>query len=189
MILATLASALLLVSAAPVQASSSTAAPSAPTLAWLVGRYPGSTVVAPDTIRIAPGVLLSLPTTAAKNSTNSEKVIAKAGGSWNTCTYKYLCLFSEARYSGYKLSLYNCGFVDLGRIDFPGGGKWNDKMSSFVNNQTNDTKSSFYNWDGQYSWDIATLYDDGTGVNWFYALSYLANLGDSNDQIDGARVC
>jgi hypothetical protein len=196
----------------------------------LLAQYPGSTVFSSDTIRIAPGVLLTLPadhpanlpvvspgsraastvaaSTASRGSTpaysgvNPAKPAEPSGPAapgtgvvtpdayYHNCAYYYLCLFSESDFTGYKLSLYYCGFVDLGRINFPGGGKWNDKTSSIVNHQTPNTASGFYNWDGVSQWVYVTglwsygsfgEYDDGVGI--------MRSLGPDNDIIDGVHVC
>lgn len=96
------------------------------------------------------------------------------------CAGGYLCLYSENDYQGEMLALYDCGFVDLGQIDFPGGGKWNDRMSSYINNQTGGTTSAFYNWGGSWVW-----YFDSTAYD---ARSELDSIG-SNNIIDGVSVC
>ena len=100
------------------------------------------------------------------------------------CAYQYLCLYQHASYQGYKIRFYTCAFMDLGKISFPTGGYWNDKMTSFINNQTNGTVSHFYNWNGSTSnWDKkfsneAFWFDPNVGPSY-----------GANDIIDGVRVC
>ncbi|HZM74859.1 MAG TPA: hypothetical protein VFC19_03985 [Candidatus Limnocylindrales bacterium] len=136
----------------------------------LLDRYPGSVVVSADTIRLAPGVLLTLPT--------ASTVI---GPQAYSCAYEWVCLYSEANGEGYKLSFYYCGFEDLGRWDFPSGGKWNDKTTSIYNHQTDGTYSIFYNWNGVNAWDqlfglTAPRTRNLVGTS-------------NNDKIDGIHVC
>jgi hypothetical protein len=160
----------------------------------LLDMYPGSVAVAPDTIRIAPGILLSLPAgypadkpVPAVDSSKSSAAASFSGGgtvspmsAWS-CSYLYLCLYSEDGGLGYRLSLYYCGFVDLGTINFPGGGKWNDKASSAYNHQSPNATSYFYNWDGVYRWVQVGSLQPG----WIESFV----VAGINDIIDGVHVC
>jgi len=82
--------------------------------------------------------------------------------------------------SSYFLGLYFCQWENLGTRSYSGGGHWNDKMSSFVNNQTFDTYTSFHNWNGTNAWIFR--FDS-------YALDIVGNLGTNNNVIDGIQVC
>jgi len=103
-------------------------------------------------------------------------------------------LFSEPGFSGYRLSLYYCGFADLIQYNFPTGGYWNDRTSSIVNYQSSGTLSDFYNWDGRHNfvW-LACLWSyPETGGNTACGTSSpgaVQNLGADNDTIDGVHVC
>ncbi|MCT2278083.1 peptidase inhibitor family I36 protein [Micromonospora chalcea] len=182
----------------------------------LMELYPGSEVVSEDTLRIAPGVEISMPADQPRNQrVLSKKAVAAqlaatkpvrpappvppqgpttklaereslaaAGGTYLDCAYEYLCLYQNASYGGYKIRFYTCAFMDLGKISFPTGGHWNDKITSFINNQTPGTVSHFYNWNGSTSnWDKKF----SSEAFWFDP-----NIGPSygaNDIIDGIRVC
>jgi hypothetical protein len=100
------------------------------------------------------------------------------------CPYYYLCLYDMQNmdYRSYMLGLYYCNFEDLGRWGYsgPGRGHWNDKTRSYVNNQTDNTMSSFHNWDGVSRW--VWLFNS-------YALDWQYSLGANDRIIDGVRVC
>ncbi|WP_329019545.1 hypothetical protein OG271_10200 [Micromonospora rifamycinica] len=175
--------------------------------------YPGSEVVSEDTIRIAPGIELSIPANqprgkrvlsreeveaalAVPNSTRpaapvppqlkankqAKSGLVAAGETHYGCAYERVCLYSDAGFvTGYKLSFYTCAFVDLGGVNFPTGGKWNDRMSAYVNNQTDGTTSIFYNWNGASNWSVmfSTV-----------AIDWNSNVGSTyNDKMDAIRVC
>lgn len=189
----------------------------------LMELYPGSQVVSEDTLRIAPGVDISMPAdqprdkrvlskeavkaalaspnpvrpaaslpasaptgakAPARSSKPADRNFAAAGGSVYTCEYKYLCIWADAGYiAGYRIRFYDCAFMDLGAINFPTGGKWNDKVSAYVNNQTDGANTYFYNWNGVSSW----IYLFGsTALDWH---SNLAADTPYNDKIDGVHVC
>jgi hypothetical protein len=144
-----------------------------PALRALMKQYPGARVVDADTVTIAPGVDLSLP---APTSGAGVRAAASVG-----CNYRYLCLFSEPNYEGYRLDLYDCGFIDLGSLKFPYGSnsRWNDKMTSFIDNQTPNTVTNFYNWDGRWVELIR--------ISPWFAVSQLD--WTINDTTDGVHVC
>lgn len=154
----------------------SSAASSGVTLQSLLTWYPESTVVSSDTIKIAPGVLLSLPSDGHRHMS----AISTLAGTVHGCSYEYLCLYSDINFGGYKLSFFDCVFENLGDISFPGGGRWNDKMSSWVNNQTPGTYSTFSNWNGQDAFIFVAdsyAYSENSWVGWY------------NDIVDGVQVC
>ena len=181
----------------------------------MIELYPGSQVVSEDTLRIAPGIEISMPADQPRDqrvlskqevaaelaayrparpapaappqgSTKrlGERASVAAGSTLWDCAYQYLCLYQNASFGGYKIRFLQCGFMDLGTISFPTGGKWNDKVTSYINNQTTNTTSIFYNWNGvERSWDYlfsssATNYDYNIGTSRGY-----------NDIIDGVHVC
>lgn len=112
----------------------------------------------------------------------AEPATLVAEPSYYGCYYEYLCIYDSANMppSSYMLGFYFCGFKDLGGYTFPPGGRWNDKTSSYVNNQTSGTDSSFHNWNGSSAW--VHLFDSE-------ALDWLGNLGSHNNVIDGIHVC
>jgi hypothetical protein len=145
--LAGLAVGLAIVSAAPAAGAApySPAAVSQPGTATsaelidVVQRTPGARWIDADTLELQPGVQLSRVTGDASPAAS--------------CRYLYICLFSGTYHTGYRLDLTVCGGVfNLGNVAYPGGGYWNDKMSSFINNQSTGTVTRFYNWDGVSRW-------------------------------------
>ncbi|WP_018252664.1 peptidase inhibitor family I36 protein [Salinispora mooreana] len=177
----------------------------------LMELYPGSEVVSEDTLRIAPGILLSMPADQPRDKrVLSKEAVKKALASPNPvraaapaepasrvskptegsalladgptikdCAFYYLCLYADANQWGYKIRFYDCKFVDLGTINFPLGGKWNDKMTSYINNQTRGTVSHFYNWDGTSQW--IKLWSD-TALGYSDQVLY-------DNKVDAVRVC
>jgi hypothetical protein len=168
---ATMASAHIMRTHTPLRAHSSA------TLQSLLKWYPESTAVSSDTIKIAPGVLLSLP----PGDHGSSSTPSALAGTVQGCSYEYLCVYSDINFGGYRLSFFDCVFENLGNISFPGGGKWNDKLSSWVNNQTPGTWSTFANWDGSINGfvfvDSSQAFSQNAWVGWY------------NDIVDGIQVC
>ena len=126
---------------------------------------------------------VTLQSRSSESSLAASRVPADVYG----CPSGDLCLYSNANFNtgdfsngGQHLYLYNCASVDLGSINFPGGGKWNDKVSSWINNQTSGTWSFFYNLDNAGN----RLYVDGAPA--YTAKSWV---GWYNDSIDIVHVC
>nr|MDT0663357.1 peptidase inhibitor family I36 protein [Micromonospora sp. DSM 115978] len=179
-------------------------------IASLQELYSGSVIVASDTIKIRPGVFISLPADhdratrvepSGTHRLSSEELDLRSAEApraphgtgkkkspapeYSTladlygCADLHLCLFSGQNFTGYKLSFYYCQFENLGYLAYPGGGYWNDKMSSWVNNQSYDTYSFFYNWNGVDDW----LYVD-------YSIAVTAwGTPPYDNLVDGVHVC
>ena len=174
--------------------------------------YPGSVAVSSNTIRIAPGALVTLPigwpedkpvaaeppsTISPSPTTSTRPAPPPRPGPRNTskppepayspntdyfnCPYYYICVFSDEYAQGYRLALYYCQFSDLSTYNYPGGGVWNDKTSSWSDNQTQNTVAYMYNWDGSTYW--ALIYGP------IYAPSYTGLLGPNNNIIDAVDPC
>ncbi|WP_141723174.1 peptidase inhibitor family I36 protein [Micromonospora matsumotoense] len=98
------------------------------------------------------------------------------------CEYLYLCMFADSGFSGYRIRFYDCIFVDLGGVNYPLGGKWNDRVTSYVNNQSPGTVGRAYNWNGSSFVQLfateALDWNGNIGIGWNY-----------NDMIDGVRAC
>ncbi|MGW0775907.1 peptidase inhibitor family I36 protein [Streptomyces sp. NPDC002835] len=90
------------------------------------------------------------------------------------CSYTWTCLYEHASYEGRRLTWQDCAFNNLSTWGF------NDKASSWHNNQTSGTVTRVYNW---------------TGSSWSQIWSSTAPSRDSyvgssdNDKADGIRVC
>jgi len=107
------------------------------------------------------------------------------------CPQRYLCVFNNIRYNvgttnGTHLNFFTCGNEwDLGRVAYPkrlGGGYWNDKVSSIINNQDGSAVSYFYNYRGANNWQQILQTNPQT---------HRADLRVEtiNDVIDGVHVC
>jgi hypothetical protein len=155
---------------------------------------PGSEQLDERTILVAPGLVMRLPapTLAAGGAADALGVGITPLVLDTYCSSSYLCVFSNSNYGGSQLSFYYCGQEwNLGNVAFPGGGYWNDRVSSIINNQTGSTATSyFYNHISNNNWsriltvsrqtyraDLALVsVEDGSG-------------GSANDKIDGVHVC
>jgi hypothetical protein len=154
----------------PVQLSASTAERQ---LDALEQRNPGSHRIDARSLEIGPGAIIT----------------AAPFGPPSGCNYGDLCVYSEAKDAfpprgGWYLHFTNCGEEwNLGNIDFPEGGKWNDRISAIYNHQTPNTMSYFYNYRGWGGfWDQVLFVNAG---------DYRLNLARDgvNDIIDGVHVC
>lgn len=156
-------------SAAPQHSPASTSQAGTAASAELIdmaNRMPGARWISADTVELQPGVQLSDASDDASSAAS--------------CRYLYICLFSGTDHTGYRLDLTVCGGVfNLGNVAYPGGGYWNDKVSSFINNQSAGTVTRFYNWDGVSRW-----------VYLYSSTAYQARLTVPYDNImDGIDVC
>jgi len=131
----------------------------------LLREYPGSTQVGPHTVMVKAGITVTSPLATVKG-----------------CQFGFLCLWSDAGWSGYRIDFYHCGFYDLGAIGFPSGGRWNDKVSSWINNQTSGTLARYYNYDGVSS--FKQVYADRA----YHSIAGAGDIG-LNDIIDAVRPC
>lgn len=95
----------------------------------------------------------------------------------SSCSYTYLCLWAGAKWSGDKLSFFKCEFRDLGDYGF------DNRLTSYKNNQSSGTRAKFYNWEGGsspwvYKFDSHAYHTEDS----------LANTPWDN-MIDGVQVC
>ena len=129
------------------------------------------------------GLPKTLPAPPAKRNSGTkpaaEPAAAALAASGTDCPEWHLCIYSEQYFYGFRLDFYYCNIVyNLGNIPFPTGGMWNDKLSSWYNNQSWGTYSVFWNWNG-YWW---VQIDDDYAKSAFLNPSY-------NDLIDGLWAC
>ncbi|MGW0232865.1 peptidase inhibitor family I36 protein [Streptomyces sp. NPDC002996] len=90
------------------------------------------------------------------------------------CSYAWTCLYEHRDFDGRRLTWSDCAFVNLANWSF------NDKTSSWHNNQTSGTQTHVYNWTGS-SWSRLWT---STAPSWS---SYVGNT--NNDKADGLWVC
>lgn len=90
------------------------------------------------------------------------------------CSYLWTCLYEHANFDGRRLTWSDCNFENLADWGF------NDKTTSWHNNQSRGTQTHVYNWTGS-SW--ALLWTST-------APSSSSNVGAANnDKADGLWVC
>lgn len=90
------------------------------------------------------------------------------------CSYAWTCLYEHSNFDGRRLTWSDCNFENLADWGF------NDKTTSYHNNQTRGTQTHVYNWTGS-SW--ALLWTST-------APSSSSNVGSANnDKADGLWVC
>ncbi|WP_165942517.1 peptidase inhibitor family I36 protein [Micromonospora sp. KC721] len=105
----------------------------------LLAHNPGSRLAGPDSIITEQGVTLSLP--------SSTKANAKAAGVPDTlCSYEHLCLFSDAEFSGEKLTVgTDCDVFPIWQLKMSNGRYWGNEVSSYINNQKAGTWAFMWN--------------------------------------------
>ncbi|MEV7006416.1 hypothetical protein [Streptosporangium sp. NPDC051022] len=149
---------------------------------------PAAKPAGPNRVEIADGLFLLLPV-----KPGSDAVGASLAAS---CAYKNLCAWEHSDMTGYGLAWEKCGEYNLGGARYPDGAwvgtgasgpKWNDRLSSEINNQTPGRRAEFYNWEGHWQ-----------QVFWTYAYDRRANFaidkrmdngGQLNDIIDMVKPC
>ncbi|MGW4440894.1 peptidase inhibitor family I36 protein [Streptomyces sp. NPDC004596] len=110
----------------------------------------------------------------AKDGSASITMSVPGAAADTSCSYEYLCLWDGANWTGTKLSFTVCAFRDLSDYGF------NDRLTSYKNNQTTGTVSKFYNWEGSWVYKL--------GSTAYHTEDSLANT-PWNNMIDGVRVC
>jgi hypothetical protein len=105
-----------------------------PRLRQLLANNPGATVAGPDSIAIADGVTLSMPSTRSGAAEVDD-----------LCAYEHLCLFEEWDFKGEKLTIdLNCKLQYLGKFKASDGTSWKDRAHSYINNQPAGTWAMMY---------------------------------------------
>lgn len=152
-------------------------------MADVLSRSPGSRQISPNEIEIGPGLIMKFAT----YDVGVQDLEAY-------CSFLYVCVFNNRNFNvgstnGTQLNFTTCGREwNLGNVAFPGGGVWNDKVSSIINNQTTNTWSYFYDHISNNNWKrIASLNAGHHLAN--LALDTAEDDGPLNDRIDGVHVC
>jgi len=156
---------------------------------------PRAREIAPNVVEIDTGLAVLVPP-----SLQSERDISTLAAEGYTdgharCDTYWICMWENSfgQDLGYGLAFYDCQgpseSYDLMSYRYPDGAyvgrgtglRWNDRISSYVNNQTTGTHSWFANWVGD------TLYR----VLDSYAPSYSEDLAylEINDIIDAVHSC
>lgn len=159
----------------------------------IVHSHPGAYKIGPGIVQVQPGVAILISEEMAEPSHVSRH---ETGGVYDACPYLWLCLwenaFSDTRGWGYGIALTECqdgaSFIDLGHESFPdfnitySGPTWNDRISAYINNQSDGTEAWFLNYSDDPGW--LTVWNT-------FAPDYYGNLSlvGINDIIDGVHVC
>lgn len=158
-------------------------------IADVLRRAPGSRQIGPTTIQVAPGLTMELAASRPKTGVVPADLT-------EYCPSLDVCVFNNRNFNvgsldGHQLNYTICGQeVNLGKIPFPGGGWWNDKVSSIINNQTDGTNSFFYDYSGgtNGTWvPIKTLTAPSHSSD--LSLEFDGQGRSLNDRIDGVHVC
>src|SRR5258707_542381 len=70
---------------------------------------------------------------------------AAPASAFKTCNYQYLCVWSDANYTGYTKSFYYCGTVDLLNEYWPGTNVRMYHAGAFANFEATNVSSVFNN--------------------------------------------
>ena len=114
------------------------------TVADILERNPDARQIGPDEVEIAPGVALRLPSRGGGQAVAAE----------SDCLPEFLCGWEHRDRGGRRLRFFNCGSYNLFDMRYPDGArgvpgpKWNDRLSSLLNNQTDGTRAHFYDTTG-----------------------------------------
>lgn len=148
-------------------------------------RTPGATQIDATTIQMAPGFYVGLPAPASPLAVRSPHAVTPHF----TCPLLDVCVWVDSSFTGTYAYFTTCGLEwDLGKSAFPGGGVWNDKISSITNNQSTGVNSYFYNYTGSY-WSQLLDVPSGTHRSNLALDSSDDGTGSPNDRIDGIHVC
>ncbi|MFJ3881855.1 peptidase inhibitor family I36 protein [Streptomyces sp. NPDC090077] len=132
----------------------------------------GAKRVGTDTVQLAPGVSVTV-------ADASRAVPAD----WFNCDRGWLCLWEDSNMNGARINFTDCRRENLGSYRTDKGYTWNDRVTSYSNNQSGNVQSKFY--------------DNGTHVLTEGATGYRRNLSYDkdingnhlNDRIDAVQVC
>ncbi|WP_147376283.1 peptidase inhibitor family I36 protein [Micromonospora radicis] len=150
-------------------------------IADVLKRTPGSRQIGPAEIELAPGLIMQLPPANGG---------ARGAEADPPCPSLYMCAYAHRQYTNPSLNFTVCGREwNLGNYAYPGGGVWNDKISSINNNQSSGTWSYFYDHVGNNNWDRILSVAAGTRRANLALDAAESGGGNANDRIDGVHVC
>lgn len=158
----------------------------------VLSRMPGAKQLDDRTILVAPGLVMRLPAPTPAVAVGAQANDVAPMDLEAYCSQWYVCIFSNSNYSGAQLDFYTCGQEwNLGNVAFPGGGYWNDKTSSIINNQNGSGATSyFYNHISDNNWSkILTALVQTHRANLALDNVEDGSGGNANDKIDGVHVC
>ncbi|UJW30101.1 peptidase inhibitor family I36 protein [Saccharothrix sp. AJ9571] len=136
---------------------------------------PGGVQISPNQVAWQNGkVVLTIPLSGEKFARAAAEPVSALGT--KNCPYTWVCLYDGKDFEGRRLQFSECNeFNDLSSWDF------NDKMTSWHNNQTSGTKARFYNWSNE-EWVL--VYTTPGAESWDGLVS-----SSINNKVDGIRAC
>ncbi|MEV4826869.1 hypothetical protein AB0K25_00860 [Micromonospora sp. NPDC049257] len=150
-------------------------------------RTSGARQISATTIEIAPGLLMNFRSPVKDGARQADSPITALA----SCNIYYVCVYTNRQYGGEELVFTTCGREwNLGNVAYPGGGYWNDRISSITNQQSSGTTSYFYNHNGSNSWSkVVTVASGNYRSNLALDTREDGGSGSPNDIIDGVHVC
>jgi Peptidase inhibitor family I36 len=104
------------------------------------------------------------------------------------CSRGDVCVFEHREFGGYTMHANMCGNYLLGNSSIRPGQRWNDRVSSIVNNSSN--QAIFYNYDGTGdpswigNWDVVIRVDPRSYLRDLSQNAAYEGGGNANDKID-----
>jgi hypothetical protein len=160
---------------------------------------PGAEKINDHTVKIAEGINLILP---PPKSADSPQPLVTQCGNWPAVYH--LCVWEHQLNAvngpGWGLDFYHCDNddVNLGYLRYPDGrrmdtyvqgARWNDRISSFVNNQSWGTTAYFYDWRGSWATIFRSIPFDRRANLALDRAWPSGEMGGANDQIDRVDPC
>jgi hypothetical protein len=154
----------------------------------VLARTPGARQLDATTVEMAPGLVMNFQKPVPDGARQEDFPISTQA----SCNVLTLCVYSDRQYGGNELVFSACGREwNLGNVAYPGGGYWNDKISSITNQQSGSGATSyFYDYRGSNIWNrIVTVAPGNRRSNLALDTREDGVSGNPNDKIDGVHVC
>lgn len=138
-------------------------------------RSPGGRQISANQIAWENGtVVLTFPRPGERAARGADEPVTAKGTA--NCPYTWTCLYEKESWEGRRLMFTECGYIqDLGDYDF------NDKATSWHNNQTKGIRTTVYDWDGN-NWDELWTESRAPSLS-----SHVSRADD--DRADGILAC
>ena len=107
---------------------------------------PGARQISQNQVAIDDFTIVTMPLPGERVARGSGEPVGTLGTP--NCPSLWICVWSGTNFDGNRLQRTTCGFDDIGKIAYPGGGFWNDRARSYHNNQSRGTRSVFFDYSG-----------------------------------------
>ncbi|MGC5054607.1 hypothetical protein ACLQ2S_24505 [Micromonospora sp. DT48] len=154
----------------------------------VLARTPGARQLNATSVEMAPGLVMNFRNPVPDGARQADSPITTQA----TCNITTVCVYTNRQYGGDELVFSVCGREwNLGNVAYPGGGYWNDRISSITNQQTGSGATSyFYDYRGSNVWNrIVTVAIGNYRSNLALDTREDGLSGSPNDKIDGVHVC